>query len=561
MILLLVSVLLIALASPLVEILVRQVGEMIPDVGGRLWVEPYRAVEGILARGPGIRGVHVAFQALAARPAEPFDSASYRQLDRMNGLYDYMALIPFLHAGSDQDAVLRERVAELGSADRARLHLIRQYHEAERLFLQAGVPPRIAARGARRVPIVIPAMREPYPRVLRDFSAVLLARARSWREAGLGDDAFNAHAALVRLMDELVRDSNTPEVALLASEILPPVWRELEGDLEAGATTRPASGGLTEEVGRRMRQVALLRERWHAEAAEGTNVLPYTGMTHHVLLARREHQRVMATACMSALCLATWVVLLAAGVFWLVPALVVSNPAGIELRWRRRHVSWWVAPVAVALPTLLPALLLRGWQVDYSWVLSLPSIWAVLLWPAVVLVLLGLAVRWCTRVTGVAGKHLSPRGALVVVVVLLLSLVTLTLTPAGPPWMPPAEIRGFRVGGLALGAVSLLVLVVWIGAALSRGQRGRFSVFAWSRAYLHVTSAALAGMTILTMGALLANRQADLRHRQAFVRAAENPLADRLGSGWIDEYFGGSRELLNRIRVHRAGGMANSSRQ
>jgi hypothetical protein len=554
-----VSLIVAVLAWPLVKTLVYQVGEIVPNVDSYLWVEPYQAVEGVLAHDSQIGAVHVALQSLAYRPKEKFDAATYRRYDPNNGLYDYLALTPLLAAGERGDAALRTAVHVLKSVGPGRLHLTRRYQQMEALWLRAEMPVRVAARGAARVPYLVRPLREPYPRVLREWSAGMLALGKVWREAGRPADAVAAHAAVVRLLDDLVHDSPVPNMAMVVSEVAPVAWEELARDLKANAGSQgdAAASQLATAIRKQAQRAAGLRPRWHAVAGEGVNVLPYTGLSFHVMLAVPEHQRVLATLCAAGLAAATWAILLVLSIFWLVISAVASNPTGIELAWRRRAVSWWLGCLVVCGPVVLAAIGLRMGRIDYAWLLSLPSIWAVLLWPAVVLVLLGLAIRWCTQVTGVAGKCLSPGGGLGVVILFLIILIVLPTGPGSKPWMPPAEILTIRNGGFLLGAGSLVVLVAWIGKALRKAGRVTFAVVAWSRGYLNVTAAALLGMTLIGFGLLLLNHRVDLLHQKAFARAAADPLADRLGPGWLEESVGGGRELLQRIESQVATSVAN----
>jgi hypothetical protein len=475
-------------------------------------------------------------------------ASTCQQLDPNNGLYDYLELAPLLSAGKD-DAGLTELVRRLRDARPAKLHLRPRYQQTEALFLQADMPPRVAARGAQRIPYFSVPLREPYPQVVRGWSGALLARGRSWREAGRPRDAVGAHAAVVRLLNDLVVDSPDPIVALMASEILPAAWSELKGDVETcrGVRADAAADALVQAIGRQSERIAALRPRWHAIAEEGMNVLPYTGLSYHVTLARPEHQAAMAALFWVAIAAVTWAILLVLCIFLLVVAASASDRAGIKIRWSRPRVSVWLALLVVCGPTVAFMLWMRMAVSDYSWILSLPSIWTVAAWPAVVVVLVGLAVRWCMRMAGPAGKSFFPGGGLAVIVVFLLTLALLPLVLSGRAWLPPVEIRVFRIGGLLIGIESLAVLVAWIGSALLRAGRGEFSLAAWSRAYLNAAAAALLAMSLIATTGLLINRQADLRHQRAFVRAAADPLTDRLGPGWLEQHLGGTASLLERI--------------
>ncbi len=311
------------LAVPLNRTLLWQAGEIIPSLGPQLWPEPWRAVGNAIASDPGIRATTLAFQALAEGRADAFDADAYRQIDPANGLYDYLELYPLLRAARLDDERLRGRIAGLANSQPAHLYLNRRFRMVEDLFIEAGTPPRIAARNSLQLAFYLPFVaniHEQYQPVLRELAVAMLAYGRNLREAGQLDAAYQAHAAVIRLLTELAGESRVPNTMLLASEILPEALRELDRDVEARVGANPESAAIEQQASR----LADLRRRWHEAADAGLNLLPFTPMACHVPLARAEHQRAMGAVTSAVLGLAAWAVLLGLSIV----SLLMMAPTG-----------------------------------------------------------------------------------------------------------------------------------------------------------------------------------------------------------------------------------------
>ncbi len=542
------SLFLAGLSVGLIPPLARQIGEIVPNIGSRLWIEPWRAVGEALARDGGIRATTVAFQILAARPEEPFDIRPYRQLDPDNGLYDYLALYPELKGGDARDEPLRERIARLRSAEPARLNLARRHKAAQSLFLEAGCPRRVAALAGGNAPYYLKPLHEAYPRVLREFSIAMLARGKAWRESGRVEAAIEAHTAVVRLLTNLVTESPAPNVGMLASEVLPMAWAELGRDVEA--LPAAPSSDLRLAIARQADRAAGIRPAWHEAADDRTNLLPFTGLCYHVELAVPEHRRVMTTITWSLLCIVAFLTLLVLCVIWLVVAGVASNPRGVEVYWRKRRISPWLATIIICAPCVALMMVLQATAPNYTWLFSLPSVWAVAFWPVLIPVLVGLAARLCTTSSDenlIIPLRRSCSAVMPLIVCPILgAIIAFTGHHIGSP---PPVVQACRYAGIGLGVASALVLVCWIVSAILRSRRNRFCVFSWARGCLNVAAPALLLMTLITATGLWLNRQADLRHQDAFVRAAADPLTDRFGPDSLARAFGGAGPLLDRIEA------------
>jgi len=530
-------------ALPLNKTLVWQAGEIIPSLGPQLWPEPWRSVGKVIASDPGIRATTLAFHSLADKPTEPFDADAYRKVDPANGLYDYLALHPLLQAAAPDNERLRGQIANLADSKPARLYLTRRFQIVENLFVQADSPRRIAARNGWLLPHYLPSLaniHEAYQPILRDWAGAMLAYGRSLRQAGELDAAYQAHAAVIRLLTELADESPAPNTMLLASEMLARAWLELDLDVKARVGQNPESAAIEQQAAR----LADLRPRWHRVADAGLNLLPFTAMACHVPLARSEHQRAMAAVTSALLALVAWAMLLVLACFSLVAMAFRAHVVDVSFHWRRPRSSRWLALLLVVGPCLLLMLLPHVADLDYTWLFSKPSLWPAAALPLLIPVLVALALRLCTE-TSDKRLNLALWRTIPVLILLAVSPVfgaVLSLTSHGPG-VPPA-VAAVRWAGTALALAYILVLLAWCGSAVFRAFEGAFSLAAWSRSAFRVTAASFLVVTVLAVGALWLNRQADKRYEQAFVRAAADPVADCLGADWFDRTFGESRRLL-----------------
>jgi len=525
------------LGGPFLRTFLRQWGEILPPLGAELWRDPYVAVAHQVARDRPVAAVRAAFQRVTERPDKPWDADVFRRWDPDNGIYDYLTLLAVLRAGKDDEAVL----AALHIAERAHpacLYVMRQHRLAEDTFREAGIPPRRSARAARRMRYWIKGLRETHVTVLRELVGRLGELAARWREAGRFDRAARAEALAVRLLCEVGLESGMPDVVLLAADLLPTVLHGLAADVGAAVRSGPTidSDGelqrLVTACAAAADQASSWRQGWFEMVrSEGLNVLPYTGLSYHVLLVPARHARVLRSLTASADVLGVWVVLCIAEVVLLVVGGVTWRRGSTDLGWRYGRAGSMVLAAVIVwgplLGLLAVALPMRSGQ--FAWLLSMPTLRAVVLMPAWVLVMVGLAVRLLVRLPQEASG--ARWGAWVVMGLLAGTVVVGAVVWSRPthPWSAPGCVRAIRGVGTLIGLEATLVWFVWVVGLVVRRVRGGLSVGLAARAWLHVISPALVAGTILAAVCLGINQRRDAAHQRAFLEAARDPVAACIG--------------------------------
>jgi len=546
------SLVLAGFAVPFVRTVAGQLGEIMPDIGGFLWNDPVRAAAYRVIRDRQIYAIRGACQQLANDSSNRPDVERFRQADPDNGLYVYLEVLAALRQTGTDESVLRDRLYALRNAPKSKLYLARQYRLARAVFSEAGLPPRRAARAAEEMRSLFPYLRDPEMRethgpLLCELTRRLRKQGNSWRESGRFGDALAAHLGIVRLWTELAEESPTSDVVLLASELLPNALRELERDADAIGLDQPITvDGLT--LQEHSERVASLHARWHALAdRDGTNVLPFTGGSFHVLLAPRQHLRVMGSLCISLLFVVTWLVLFILCLFFLAVAIVTYGPVDATLTWQRRRYGKMLAVAIVCVPAILCAAgLWTGW-LDFTWLISLPTFWAICPLPALIPVMIGLSAR--LQLAPSAQLTWSKVGTWIAISVLALTAVLgpVLFATQKAPWQPPRSIQSFRTVTSFLGLESIVILALWMAVAFLRHIGDKFSLRSWSRIYLHVASAALLVLAVLSLTLLVANHHLDMAHQRAFAQAAADPCSDRLGEAWYETYFAGTCKLARQL--------------
>ena len=77
----------------------------------------------------------------------------------------------------------------------------------------------------------------------------------------------------------------------------------------------------------------------------------------------------------------------------------------------------------------------------------------------------------------------------------------------------------------------------WIIVGLVHRTRTGLHAGVWARANLATVASALLLTSILLWPVLAVNQYVDIQHERAFVQAAADPVADRLGPDWLKRYF------------------------
>ncbi len=522
------ALLLAFVSAPLVRTVVAQIGLMTPQA-----LEPRvcDALQSEIQRSPLMANLwRVLLDLSRDTDAGPALTALQRS-DRANGLGVCLELLPLLRRHreptatrpADVDVRIRGVLKQCQTARPARLHAADERKLAERALQGAGLSPREIAVQTHRIQYVIPGVRGSCMPVLRELADLLLEKAAIWRSAGRGDDAAAACRVLVQLLTDVLDDSPSPEMALLASEELPPALRGLGAEAEA-------------------RRVEAFCRRWHDLAREDRiNLLPWTG---DYVLARKAHDRVLRSLAASALTIGVWLTLAATCALSLLIVVATHPPAELPCRWRWNGHGAWVAPAIACGPLILLLAVMALADIRFTWLVSYPSLWPALLLLVPVLVSSGLATRLCVRPAARFGACLIPGAAVWgIASLLVLAIVAgaIFLPLHTEDWRPPPGIQRFRQLGYLVGVGCVLVVIVWILWGTMQRRRAKLPAGVWARANLAVASAALLAVSVVSMATLGINQLNDLRHRQAFIEAAGDPIADRLGENWGQEYFAPAR--------------------
>ncbi len=459
-----------------------------------------------------------------------------RALDAGNGLYAWLDLLAGLRAAAmrpeaDADAALLPD--RLGGAAPARLHLQEERRWLAELYIARGVPARRAWLLADWAPEMFAPLRRAHRPVVRELCDRLSACADRRAAAGDPEAAQQASRAAVRLLTELVQDSPTPDVVLLACERLPVLLEQLAA-AEAQA------------------QVAAFHAAWHAAAErDRLNLLPWSG---EYALAERAQERVLrslACSLVSGMSLAVW--LAAVPVVWAarvwaaragaLPAETARGGAGVadggvDGSCRR---SLWMAAGVACLPVMAAMLWLCLGDVPFSWLVSLPTLRSAVLLPVAAVALLPACVflvRWGDQPQAVPARRLARACVAGLSVGLPAGLLAAVLSAGGMPGGEgvPAGVRAMRWGFLLGGWVSVVLLVG--GVVLTVGRLG--AVRAWA-GMLSIACRVTVLLAAATTASLAANAALDAAHVRAFAAAAADPVSDRAGPEWFGCFFEAAR--------------------
>lgn len=526
---------------PVVRFGVGQVAQIVPQIAGNLNTEPYgRAAQAVLSHSR-IAPIRRAMRHVYAGRFSDASIEVARRADPNNGLWVVIDLLAALEARSPNEETIRDRLHGLRHAPPMRLYLAEQHRLLFRAFRDAGVPPRRAAVAAQRIRVYMRQLVSREAETLRRLARRLDARARRWAEAGDETGARDARLAIIHIMTQAVRESPTPLIGLAASEWVARAARDLSEEADGDGTIQAAV------------QAASFRDDWHALVqSHGVNVLPYTGLTLHASLARRSQERalrgILSVMLLEGVALSLVAVVLVAGVMTLVTRL----PADGEVRFQPAG-PWWFEPGilvagAYVLGPLLAMLAVIGIvRIDAPWLISLPSLYAVIGWPALVVVLLGIGIkRHRDGVGSVSGASDTRRGAALSLAVLIAAggLAGGLCLWRGGLDLVPWGVRCFRTGGIMAGGAGVVVLGVWIADALYRALGRRFAWSVWSRSYLTAASMALTVVIMLLGAAGVLNARWDRQHQVAFAQGMADPLGDLLGEDWYETYFALADALL-----------------
>lgn len=558
-----VGLFLLLCSLPAIGTILRQADEAIPGLGQSVHLLaaytdqiPRDLVRNTITRHRELIAVGRALSSLSQANANPRFLESCRREDPGNGLYDSLDLLILLRSNNGDDTAVLAQLVRVSSAPEVQVRILRQRQVIQEALIHEGVSQRRAALLAWEG---CTWLQQSCDKTMRELARLLTAKASAWREAGRTADAVRAHAAIVRLATDLAKESPSPGTMLLASELTASACREQARDHAVnGAGSRPASGSADTSGSSSSRpdprafeeaasKAAALSEAWHRIVdRDGVGVLPWMGASIHILLARPEHHRAMVSLVCSLLALTCCATLLALLVPVGIAAVVGRMPPDVELKWRGGQRGRWGAAALPVLPLLVFLLCLSLTGIDFTWLLSAPSIVGVVLFPSLAVALLGVAVYGFAFLVEKESRYgWSLKGVCVVGVVLLLSLPLIRgLVGGNVSWRPPLTVCELRAAGFVIPVLCFLLLVAWILLSVRRYRHGRFSLAVLSRAFLPVAAIAFLYASVLSFSLLWLNDSRNTTHQQAFARAAADPVADRLGPNWYQDHLTGARVLV-----------------
>lgn len=525
--------------------LLAQVELMVPGGDEQQTRQAHRTLQRSIRWEPRLVSAEIA---LAAASRGETDFRRSEAADPENGLYAYLRLAPELKsqgrgATASRPAAARElapEIRDLTAAGPVRFYAGRRRHLGMEAYQSAGFPDRLAARGANSVLTGYGMLYRP---VVRRLARGLLDQADTWREGGRAADAVAADAAVVRLMLDLVEDSPWPDNVLLACEYLPDALRGIANG--AGSASLPPE--VVESSVSAADKVESLREEWHERAmGDSANLIPHTG---DLAVARKAQDRLLGSMLASAYAAGTW---LGLGLICItiLPFAAFSWNSGAVARWRWGARGRLIATSIVTAPMLLAVLVFLAAELPLVWLLSFPSFPGFVLPIFLLPLLVGLAAWVCIQMPPEAAQaRLSGRIVLGMAVAAVLVLVgaVILLGVRAEPWRAPAGVQLFRRMGTLAGIGAVVLVLAWMIRGWIRRSRLRVGQGAWASAIVAVAAWAWLATSLVGYLVLQVNAANDTAHEKAFVAAAADPLADRLGKGWRAEHFKNAEDVLSML--------------
>lgn len=574
------STFLAGFAIPGIHTVVKQAAEIIPGLDRKLpflaqYMEqvPYAAAIVAIQRQSEVLQVRQAFQKLASGTSDQTEITRFQKNDPDNGLYLYLRLLLALRTNPMDESMVRHILRQLSQSTPPRLYLTRQIRIAQEALLFVGAAPRPSAAAAWQIRFWIPSLREIHGPVLRELVQRLIALGNTWRAAGRQSDSFMAHIAMVQLMTDLVRESPTPDLAILASELIGTLSEELVRDVSTVVSSDPRHEDMIKICRKAAADAGMVRHRLHELAAsDGINILPYTGGSLHLRLASEKHDTTLPSFGMSLLSLTHWIVLYVLCMVFTILTMAARPDPKVQVEWRQgRWGPWLVMPVVIS-PLFLLLIYLTVARNELVWLFSMPTVRNLILLPVLLILLILLAARIFTVVRyDITFEARSPRWAYLILSALIAAFpLGFFLAYMGRhAWGPPLSITGFRWIALILGVESSIIIALLLVAQLvrsrivksspERGTRGesRTSIVQnadqpgrRSRAPLmiacaRVSAVSLLATTVITFICLTINQRYDKYHQEAFAQCSLDPLHDRLGENWFDSCFEASQSVLD----------------
>jgi hypothetical protein len=178
------------------------------------------------------------------------------------------------------------------------------------------------------------------------------------------------------------------------------------------------------------------------------------------------------------------------------------------------------------------------------------------------MLMLAIAARLAVRFPETAEKSRIPAGGVQIFLAaaaVLWIAGTLLAPVRALPTRPPLSVQYFRVHATLGGEICLLGVLIWFVWQQWRRIRAGVAVGLLARSQATVAAHALVVVGVLLALFSLANQRLDRAHQNAFARACDDVMADKLGEGWQDRYFGPARALLSEPPAGAGGGKGTSA--
>jgi len=507
-----ISILLMLFALPGLQTVARQVRLVAPPNVFYPNQDENQRVFDHLKEAKGAWAARVALQVMAVRKA-PFQTLLQARVnDPENSLYDFLELLAALREGREDEQLI-DQMKHATQGDPCRLRVWDQQEALFAGFAEIGYGRREAAG---YVPYWLDRSYRP---VLRELVKRLKGKAEAWRQAGRDKEAGVAEACRRGLVEGVLCEQRMPEVALFGARLV---------------------GDMADEAGdkERVKKAEAYVAAWHEISAdeERVNILPHTGQYEVA------YQGWVLTSFTGAVTgLYCWLVLSLLCLYWGVVAFVTRRngaEAYVEA------VGWKVLAVRgvlfCGLWLLLMAILLAVFQGSFSWVVSLPTVPALLLLPTWVWPM----VHGCTRLgCDKSVKAVWPRLAGLWLLIGLAGLVFVVfmvwlMSGSSKLVTPPAGVLYFRFLGMLGGFALLVFSVTWALAEWRSRIKAGWPTGVFARMYLRTGAWCLLVLTILTCGVLFWNAVEDSFHESAFDSCSFYQIEFRTDVNRQRDYFG-----------------------
>lgn len=351
---------------------------------------------------------------------------------------------------------------------------------------------------------------------VRQANAVLNALADRWEGQGRVEEAVLARRVLRQFLAGVIDANDRPQVVLPAARYLAVLMRRQGQEAQAD------------------RADDFVRRWQYRDYARRSNLLP---MTRAYPLAGDAHRAVLTTAMMSA----GWI-LAASAVFvgiivWGCVVLLTQVPPEHQPRSRGAGYGAW-AVLWGLFPLPAYCIVIYVISDEFAWLISLPTVPALLLLPVGTWFMIRWAGRWGWPVSGDAiGRRSRWPWVGAVGLATIVMACAVMMPREWPEWRPDYAVRLLRSAGLFGGLWLAFVLAGWTVADIRRRKKTAQKPGVFARAQLRLAVSMFLVMVVLSLPLFWVNYRRDQLHARAFANALQHPIEDRLGPDWRVKYF------------------------